>query len=446
MNELPLSVRHALRRLARRLTLGLVLDVWPVCAAVGLALAGVVALVCRVFVPHAAASLGWLWLAPVVAIVPAAIIAFVRRYTPAQVAALADSLTGGDGLLLSLLERGESAWVESPRLAPVATLTLPRLRVSRRLLIVVPAAAFLAIAWLLPQRTAAASSTALATQMVGDVAATIEELKAQQLVTPEEARRLDEELERLRRAAARRMDTSSWEAADAMKERIAADLAAKRDATKWAKDSLERFAAASAGGSPAGEAGSAASQQAELMKALSRLNDAGMLAGAPPELAALATGRASFPTDAEGLRRLRESLASFLDGRAGRLGDLAGLGRGGGRFDPDEFPLGESGGEEGDRPGRGGVDRGRADAPLTFGKETQPHDRFKAQALPPGHVGGPDDWTPVVELPGAPREAAVVSSAAAAKQYEAATGQEAWRRTLAPRHQSVVRKYFEEGR
>ena len=70
MNHMPESVRPALRRLARRLAIGLFLDVWPRWAAAGLLLAGVVAVVCRMFVPAASAALPWLWLAPVVAAVP----------------------------------------------------------------------------------------------------------------------------------------------------------------------------------------------------------------------------------------------------------------------------------------------------------------------------------------------------------------------------------------
>jgi hypothetical protein len=45
-------------------------------------------------------------------------------------------------------------------------------------------------------------------------------------------------------------------------------------------------------------------------------------------------------------------------------------------------------------------------------------------------------------MPGAPQANPEISSAAAARQYAATAGQTAWRRTLAPRHQSAVKKYF----
>jgi hypothetical protein len=182
------------------------------------------------------------------------------------------------------------------------------------------------------------------------------------------------------------------------------------------------------------------------MKALQQLADAGLLNGAPADITALANGRGRLPGDAASLRALQATLAKFLAEGRGRIA-AAGRGRGGGRFDPEEFPLSEGVGEgESERPGRGGVTRGRADAAMTWGQETQPAGRFKPQALPPGYARGPDDFAPVAELPGAPQVSPQASVPSAFRQYADGAGQEAWRRTLAPRHQSAVRRYFEESR
>ncbi len=88
------------------------------------------------------------------------------------------------------------------------------------------------------------------------------------------------------------------------------------------------------------------------------------------------------------------------------------------------------------------MNRGRADADLTWGKESLPIDRFKTRPLPPGAAANPDDWAPLVEATGAPQVSPVVSTAAAARQYAPAAGQSAWRRNLAPRHRTAVKKYF----
>ena len=70
MNSMPVSIRPDLRRLARRLAIGLFLDTWPKWAVASLLFTGIVALVCRMFIPAAATSLRWLWLAPVLTALP----------------------------------------------------------------------------------------------------------------------------------------------------------------------------------------------------------------------------------------------------------------------------------------------------------------------------------------------------------------------------------------
>jgi hypothetical protein len=229
-----------------------------------------------------------------------------------------------------------------------------------------------------------------------------------------------------------------------MQEKMAASLAAKQDAVKWAQQTLARYgAAAQSGASATGATGSSpAADAAELTKALSRLAEAGMLAGASSELADLAAGRTALPADPKALARLQGVLGKFLGERANRLGAAAAAAKGG-RFDASEFETGKDSADADGDPGRGAANRGRADADLTFGRESQRFDKFKAQPLPPGAVRSSDEWAPIAVLPGAPGTSPHASAAAAARTYESGAGQEAWRRTLAPRHQSAVKKYFE---
>src|SRR5687768_13213198 len=99
---MPVTSDEALRRLARRLAIGLCLDVWPTWAAGSLLLAGLVTLICRVFFPAASSHIRWLWLAPVFAVLPVLLICYRRFYSAAEVVALADSLAGGRGTLMAL--------------------------------------------------------------------------------------------------------------------------------------------------------------------------------------------------------------------------------------------------------------------------------------------------------------------------------------------------------
>jgi hypothetical protein len=441
MHEMPASVRPILRRLARRLAIGLFLDRWPTWAAASLLLAGLVALICRLFFPRAASILPWLWLAPILTAIPVLVVGLLRAYRPADVIALADWLGGGQGLLLTLFERDDPAWAESPLIADASRFALPRFHPWRKLAVVLPAAAFLAAALVLPQRTPAPGTNGiLADEIAADLAATIAALKQQDLITPAEEQRLEEEIERIRRGAEERVDASSWEAADALREQVVASLSEKQEAVEWAQESLARYAAAA----QAGAGASADAHAAELAKALEKLAGSGMLAGASADLQRLLKD-GKLPANAGALGTLTASLAEQLAAANARMAGLGGLGNAFGRFDPSEFPLASGSGPDGDGdPGRGGINRGRADAPLTWGKESLPFDRFKAQALPPGAARTPDDWAPVVVLPGAPQESATASVPAEARQYAAAAGQTAWRRSLAPRHQSAVKKYFEK--
>ncbi len=441
MNRMPPSVRPALTRLARRLAIGLFLDRWPTWAAASLLLAGLGTLVCRLFFPGAAWSLPWLWLAPVLAAIPVLILCLAQAYRPADVIAVADWLGGGQGMLLTLFEREDPAWAASASVANASSFPLPGFRPWRRLAVVAPAAAFLAATLMLPQRVPGrGTEAALADDIAADLTTTVAALKQQDLITPAEEQRLEEEIERIRRGAEARVDASSWEAADALHAQVVAGLSDKQDAVQWAQDSLARYAAAA----QAGDGARAETHAGELARALEKLAQSGMLAGASADLHRLLK-EGKLPANAGELGTLLASLAEQLEAANGRLATLAGLGKGFGRFDPSEFPLASASGSDGNGdPGRGGITRGRADAPLTWGKESLPFDRFKAEALPPGAARTPDDWAPVVTLPGAPKEAAIGSVPSEARQYAAAAGQTAWRRSLAPRHQRAVKKYFEQ--
>jgi hypothetical protein len=440
MNELPESVRPVLQQLARRIAIGLFLDVWPAWAVGSLIVAGLAGLACRLFFAGAAPYLAWLWLAPLLAAIPALVVLVRRAYRPEDVVAFADSLDGGHGLLLTLLEKDDPDWAESPIVEHASRLALPRLRPWRRLAPLAAAAAFLAAVLWLPQRLPSAGGDILADDIAGELAATLVQLKQQELVTPDEERALEEEIERIRRAAGERVDASSWEAADALRERVVSALADKQDALKWAEESLRRYAAATQGGA----AGTSESQAeaAELTEAIGKLAKSGLLAGAPADLQRQLAG-GKLPTDPEALRNLVASLSKYLNATGLRFSELAALGKEFGRFDPSEFPLYSQASPDGDgNPGVGGINRGRGDAPLTWGKESQRLDRFKAEPLPPGAARSPDDWAPLIEVPGTPEDSPVLSTAGAARRYAESSGQTAWRRTLAPRHQSAVKKYF----
>ena len=441
MSNVSPTIAAVLKRLRRRLAVGLFLEIWPAWAIGSLIAAGTIVVVCRMFFAGAAPYLAWLWLLPVLTAIPALVLCVRRAYAPPDVAAVADSLGGGQGALLTWFETADPAWKDSGLVQQSAAFRLPRIRLHPAQLAVIPALAFLAVAWLLPQRVQALdASAALADEIASDLKATVVELKQEALITPEEEQRLEEQIERIRKSAEERVDPASWEAADALREQVVASLTEKQEAVKWAQESLARLSA-TADGLGSGESLSNA-QTAELTKALEKLARTGLLAGAPDQLRGMLQA-GKMPTDPKALRALAASLGKYLGETNGKFANAAGLGKAFGRFDPTEFATGSGESPDGEGlPGRGGVNRGRADADLTWGQETTPFDRFKSKPLPPGAARSPDDWAPVVSLPGAPQTSPTTSAQAAAREYAAAAGQTAWRRSLAPRHQSAVKKYF----
>jgi hypothetical protein len=445
MHDVPAAVRPVVTRLGRRLAVGLFLDLWRPWAIGTLLAAGVLALACRLFLPDASPYLSWLWLLPVLSGVPPLAGCVTRAYRPGEVAALADSLSGGHGMLLTLVEQGDRAWTGSPLLARVAHLPMPRWRPWRRLAALLPAFAFFALALLLPQRMPEADARPLADEMAAGLMAAVDALREQYLITPDEERTLAEQIDRIRQSARERMDASAWEAADALRDRLAGSAAAKRDAAAWAQEALARYAAAAAAGLDPASDTAAEALASELSQALEALAEQGLLAQAPDSLQRLAGAGGRLSADPELLRGLAASLAEYLEGLTALegFGELAASGASR-RFDPAEFPLQVADGPDGDGlPGVGSVNRGRADATLTWGDESLPAERFETEALPPGAVRNPDDWAPVITLPGAPVEDAQRSAPSAARTYADEAGAAAWRRTLAPRHLSAVRKYFQ---
>ena len=446
MDYLPYSTAQVLRKVARRVALGQFLQIWPPWGAGAFLIAGLVALLCRMFSPNAAHLLPFVWAAPLLSVMVTACLTLNRRYSRLEIAVITDSLGGGNGTLLAILETKDGSW--NGALAALSRVSLPGLSIRRHVWPVFTAAAFLIIALLLPQRVLTMTDNGVAaTEIAADLKATVAKLKEEELVTPAEEKKLDEEIERIRKGALQHMDSSSWEAADALREKAVASVTEKHDALKWAQESLARFTVAAQSGDSNVEA-----QTQELAESIARLQESGLLADLPMELQkmlgsqyAIAGGKVRLPSDPGSLRRLTEMLSAHLAQRERQFRDIAGLRREFGRFDPSDYPeFNYERGPDGDGdPGTGGLNRGRGDAPMTWGKETKRFNGFKAVPLPPGSVRSPDDWAPVATLPGAPKASPQLSVPRESLHYGTAPGQEAWRRTLAPRHQTAVKKYFE---
>ncbi len=95
------------------------------------------------------------------------------------------------------------------------------------------------------------------------------------------------------------------------------------------------------------------------------------------------------------------------------------------------------------KPGNGGVTRGRGDAEISYGDESDEQGtKFKEIALPPGYLDEQSDQVSKITLT-APNETPADSvTRQAPRAFEGETGREVWKRPLSPRHRQVVKGYF----
>src|SRR5689334_23570908 len=96
----------------------------------------------------------------------------------------------------------------------------------------------------------------------------------------------------------------------------------------------------------------------------------------------------------------------------------------------------------GGNPGAGGVSRGRGDAEMVWGRESQgDSERFEAKALPSAQF--PDaDHSAVLGIGAAAPTVEPVAEAAGLSNVSVSTGKSAWKRRLAPHHREAVKTFF----
>ncbi|MDH3583433.1 MAG: hypothetical protein OER86_04385, partial [Phycisphaerae bacterium] len=155
----------------------------------------------------------------------------------------------------------------------------------------------------------------------------------------------------------------------------------------------------------------------ELAEGLKRLVDAGLL-----DPKALGECRAAGKCDGKGL-------AKFLawNGKAGSCAALVAAWC------------------AGNKPGRGGITRGRGDAPLTWKDPSSEQGvKFKEQVLPPSDFSAMKQSQLVGVSVGAPKLAErVEAGSSVALRRAAAAGGSAAKQTVLPRHRAAVERYFD---
>jgi hypothetical protein len=95
-----------------------------------------------------------------------------------------------------------------------------------------------------------------------------------------------------------------------------------------------------------------------------------------------------------------------------------------------------------DKPGSGGVNRGRGDAPMAWGKGTEGEtDRFQVKPLTPGSEPDPRRST-LLGVSASEPDVKPELEGSSRVDAAASPGSVAWRRRLAPRHREAVKAFF----
>lgn len=454
------AAEDQVRRFRRRLATLLALDRGLRRAAAGAFLWGFVTLAARAGL---GAGGGWLTVGLALTITTALIFAALeaRRALPSpeRVRALLDRRQGRGGLLMAGVETDLGAWRRELRRRAVPRLTWRAMPAGS---LAAGAAAFLVVSFLVPPRALEATATRpmdLGRDLQG-MTRDLEVLAEEGLLEVDESARLESELQALAGEASGDDPARAWEALDHLRE-ITAQAA--DEAAEAARGEGERLAV---GGEMARALEDVDAAPELRAAALRELADLATRAAAERRLLDDATAAALDDAARQGdLGRLR---AALEQGRADLAASLERLHQAGlidlekllearrslaaGDAELADF-LDQNGLEASEhlhrrlRPGRGGVDRGRGDAPMTWQEPISSDGvSFAEEVLDPASLAalersgllGLQALAPPVAPPPIVRDAAdgAADAAVAAGSGAAHTHQ------VLPRHRGAVRRFF----
>jgi hypothetical protein len=385
-----------------------------------------------------------------------------------QSVARLDSALATGGLLMMLSELPESKQGDEwrcrlPQFEQAWKEAIPRVRPRRFASFLALPLLFALGACFVPLRegtTAVALRNTVGQQAAQELEALLDSIDEEKILEEPEKQKLHEEIERLAEETRETPLThEKWETVDALRERMkvriesAAMLSSQAGA---AAALLSESNSADPGAELSAER--TESLENELGEAMQKLMQKGAFSNASQslqdKLARLSKdGKLRMPREGGERQELLDQLKEHLEKENKKLAELrkkcaacksgckSGECEGEGECESEGLCKSNS---AGNRPGRGGVTRGRGDAELTWGDESDKQStKFKEVVLPKGFLDQPKDDVVAVQKSAPNEEAAAEAPRSARRNDEAAAGQATWNRKLAPRHRNAVRKYFD---
>ncbi len=404
--------------------------------------------------------------AGVIPIVVISIFLACRRVPAASaIRALLDDQSKCGGLVMAGAEADLGDW--SDRVGPVRTPTT-HWRSGRTIALLAVAASLVVASFLIPHRyiIGPTANRLEVDKEIDNIAAKIETLKEEQLIENDEAEAIEEKLEQIRREATGQDPAKTWEALDhleASAAQTAAEAAEKAvqetgelarseelaEALQSPNLGLSDAAMTEAMGALAKMASDAMKKDGHFNKNLPRSLKDSLMSGSltPEQLARLAAAlRGGKIGNYSMMSRMVD--AELIDANFLSACKMAST------CDPNQLKLllGKYCVGDGNMPcmsvaallaGRGSIDRGRGDAPMTWAAESDKAGaRFKEQVLPPSAMGLSDSSLIGVSL-GEHEPGNATPSAGGALKDASAGGGSAHTHTILPRHKRSVSRYFD---
>ncbi|HEU0177768.1 MAG TPA: hypothetical protein VFV58_26195 [Blastocatellia bacterium] len=464
MNSRSSSAHHdqSIRRFIRRLALLLALKQSLSFVTVWFFIWGAVALVLRAASSTPRRQLLWGAIGVAVAVIAAAALSRKRLPSRDAVRALLDNQNDCGGLLMAGADAEIGGW-------QIPEITLPRLRwrKARAFGSLAASFAFVLISLLAPVRfaTTGAARPMDVSREVENLSAQIEALKEAQIIEEARAEALEQKLEQLSQEASGEDPAKTWEALDHLNDAV--EKAAK-EAAETANARQERLARAEAltEGLMAGADQLDSKTMTEAMRTLGKMTQDAIkenasLAGdlSPETLEAIRSGSLK----AENLKGVEQALSQSKSALSQKLSKLSKSGminpnalKGGAQANRrDNSGLARFLKENAEKmsvdeatlqwcEGKGGVDRGRGDAAMTWTDGSSEKDaRFKEKVLPPSSVAGLNDSQLVGLSASAPTVSTSGVAAHGALNSAASGGGSAYTQTILPRHRGAVKRYFD---
>jgi hypothetical protein len=445
-----------LARLRRRLFVGEVLHVAAGWLAGFLVAFGLAVLAVKLFAPRYSPAVYWTALAVVPLLGIVVWQAGRRMPSDREAVALLDRRLGAGGLLMTLTERPDPNWRRRLPAAETWAAALPRVRPVRFAKAVVVPALFAVGAGFVPAREEPppAPKVTAGTDAAKQLAESFELLEQADALDEQTKESLKQELDQLSQEAEEEPLThEKWETVDALRERLRTGLDVTDLTVSKGQSAAAALAAALAGGEPL-SAERAEQLGEDLQEALETLRKNGAFSGSDAKTASalpsevqklLKNGEFKLPSDAAARKEMLDQLQKMLDAEQKKLAEARGKCQGclGGQCRPGDGQC--QGLVTSEMPGKGEVNRGRGDAQLNYGAESNEQAaKFKETVLPPGFLDRPNNDVIGVTASAPEVDPTAPEARNAARESGPATGKATWDRPLRPRHREVVRGYFGE--